>query len=203
MKKILLWITGIALTLVVIWLATGYHTTPEGAFEELQQSTDATLIPMVDESHVVLIDKNGELSLALMIPERGFLITTLYTDFEISPTNLNVFDVDLDQNIAFLNAPGKWEHAYGLLKSEEVEHLTNSWPLEYEAPYPVHSLADYFSESTFEDLILWDFPQELEKDTLQSSFYFLDENEAVIEEIQNEYTIEEFHANEDVTTDKE
>ena len=203
MKKTLLWITGIALTLVVIWLATGYHTTPEGAFEELQQSTDATLIPMVDEGHVVLIDENGELSLALMITERGFLFTILYTDFEIFPTNLNVFEVDLDQNIAFLNAPGKWEHAYGLLKSEEAEHLTNSWPLEYEAPYPVHSLADYFSDSAAEDLILWDFPQELQKEDLQSSFYFLDENETLIQEIQNGYTIEEFHANEDFTTTKE
>ena len=192
MKKVLLWIIVVAVIFFTIYLVTGYHTTPEGAFEEMQQSTDATLIPMVDEGHVILIDENGELSIALMITERGFLVNSLYTDFELFPTNLNVFDVNLDQNIAFLNAPGNWEHAYGLVKSEEVKHLASSWPLEQEDPLIVHPLATYIPDSAAEDIILWDFPQELEKETLQSSFYFLDANETVIGEIQNNYTIEEF-----------
>lgn len=192
MKKVLLWIIVVAVIFFTIYLVTGYHTTPEGAFEEMQQSTDATLIPMVDEGHVILIDENGELSIALMITERGFLVNSLYTDFELFPTNLNVFDVNLDQNIAFLNAPGNWEHAYGLVKSEEVKHLASSWPLEQEDPLIVHPLATYIPDSSAEDIILWDFPQELEKETLQSSFYFLDANETVIGEIQNNYTIEEF-----------
>ncbi|MBT2570028.1 hypothetical protein [Planococcus sp. ISL-110] len=194
MKKVLLWI---AVAILIIHLVTGYHATPEGAFEELQQSTDATLIPLVDEGHVILLDENGGLSIALMITERGFLVTTLYTDFETFPTNLNVFDVDLDHTIAFLNAPGNWEHAYGLVKSEEVKYLASSWPLEYEDPLTVHPLADYILDSAAEDLVLWDFPQELEKDTLQSSFYFLDANETLIERIKNDYRVEEFFVSED------
>lgn len=203
MKKILLWSAGVVVAILIIYLVTGYHTTPEGAFEELQQSTDATLIPMVDEGHVILLDENGGLSIALMITEYRFLVTTLYTDFEIFPTNLNVFDVDLDQNIAFLNAPGNWEHAYGLVKSKEVKYLASSWPLEYEDPLTVHPLADYIPDSAAENIVLWDFPQELEKETLQSSFYFLDADETLIERIQNDYTVEEFFVMEGSTDSKE
>lgn len=197
MKKFLLSITGVAAVIATIYLATEYHTTPEGAFEELQQSTDATCIPMVDEGHVIVIDEDGALSVALMNTERRFLVTTLYTDFEIYPTNLNVFDVTLNQTIVFLNAPGNWEHAYGLVKNEEATYLASSWPLEHEDPLTIHPLADHISDSAAEEIVLWDFPQELEKDTLQSSFYFLDKNETVIEEIQNEYTAEEFFTDKD------
>lgn len=192
MKKILLWLSGAAVIFLIVYLVTGYHTTPSGAFEELQQSTDSKLIPTVDEGQVILIDENGALSIALMITERRFLVNTLYRDFEIFPTNLNVFDADLDRTIAFLNAPKGWEHTYGLVKSKEVEYLESPGALEFEDALKVYPLTDYMNNSNAEDIILWSYPQELEKDTLQSSLHFLDANEELVKEIENEYAIEEF-----------
>lgn len=192
MKKILLWLSGAAVTFLMVYLVTGYHTTPSGAFEELQQSTESTLIPTVDEGKVMLIDKNGELSIALMITERRFLVNTLYTDFEVFPTDLNVFDANLDRSIAFLNAPNGWEHAYGLVKNKKVKYLADSWYPEHEKALKVYPLTDYINNSDAKDIVLWYYPQELEKDTLQSSLYFLDVNEKSVGEIENDYVIEEF-----------
>lgn len=192
MKKNLLWLSGIAVTFLIIYLATGYHTTPGNAFEELQHSTDSTLIPTVDEGQVILIDENGELSIALMVTERRFLVKTLYTDFEIYSSNLNVFDADLNHTIAFLNAPKGWEYTYGLVKSKEVKYLADSWYPKHEEALTVHSLTDYLPSADAEDIVLWFYPQELEKDTLQSTLHFLDANEKLVEEIENKYVIEEF-----------
>ncbi|MDN3426473.1 hypothetical protein QMA04_13120 [Planococcus sp. APC 3900] len=192
MKKTLLWISVVVVIILVIFLVTGYHTTPEGAFEELQQSTDATLIPMVHEEHVILIDENGALSVALMTTERRFLFNIFYTDFEIFPTNLNVFDVNLNHTIAFLHAPENSEYTYGLVKNEEVKYLAGSWYPEYEDPLAVYPLTDYISKDDVEDVILWFFPQELEEDTISSDLNFLDRNEELIEEIKKDFTTEEF-----------
>ncbi|ANU09700.1 hypothetical protein BBH88_05005 [Planococcus antarcticus DSM 14505] len=172
MKEILLWIIGVAATILTVYLVTAYHTTPEGAFEELRQSTDATLIPMVDEEQVILIDENGALSVALMITERRFLFNIFYTDFEVFPTNLNVFDVNLNHTIAFLNASENWEYTYGLVKNEEVKYLAGSGYPELEDVLAVYPLTDYISNDDVEDVIVWFFPQELEKDTIASNLNF-------------------------------
>ncbi|MDQ0429529.1 hypothetical protein QOZ98_002357 [Planomicrobium stackebrandtii] len=192
MKKVVLSFVSIAVIVLAIYLVTSYHITPEGAYNELLESTDATPIQTIDEGHVILIDDKGALSVALMITEYRFLVTTLYTDFEIFPTNLNVFDVDLDQTIAFLNAPGNWEYTYGLVKSEEVKYLESPGDPEFEDALAIYPLTDYISNADAEDVILWFFPQELEKDTLSSDLNFLDGNEEAVEEIKNDYLIEEF-----------
>lgn len=197
MKKVILWIASIVVSALTLHLITSYHTTPEGAYDELLKSTDATLIPTVDEGQVILIDEYGALSIALMDTEPRFLFKTFYTDFEIFPSNLNVFDVNPVHNIAFLTAPENWEYTYGLVKNEEVKYLESPGDTEYEDALAVYPLTDYIANADAEDVILWFFPQELEKDTVSSNLNFLDANEEVVEEIKNDYVVEEFFVNED------
>ena len=74
----------------------------------------------------------------------------------------------------------------GMLGSKPDQAMIKSTKLEFA------NMREQLQKADAEDFILWFFPQELENDTVSSTINFLDENEALVEEIKGNCAIVEF-----------
>ncbi|MBT2572330.1 hypothetical protein [Planococcus sp. ISL-110] len=174
MKKIMWSFTLVSLVAVVLWTVnyfqTHYHKTPEAAFEELVQTSDAAVFALDDHQVAFLLHKDGTISIAFMYVERLF---DIYKDFEVFPTKLTVFEDSLGDDIPYAADPEFLGYSFGLIQNEKVAYTT--WR---EAPpgeeREVIPLGDFLEDPDLKNISLWSFPGAIRPADLEKMLMFLD-----------------------------
>ncbi|MDQ0428603.1 hypothetical protein QOZ98_001429 [Planomicrobium stackebrandtii] len=174
MKKTIRSLILVSLLVVILWavnyLQTNYHKTPEAAFEELVQTSDATVFPLDDNRLALLLNQDGTMSIAHMDVERLF---DIYKDFEVFPTKLTVFEDSLDKTIPYTTDPEFLEYSFGLIQNEKAAYTT--WK---EAPAGeernVIPLDNFIEDPDLNGISLWTFPGAMLPVDLERMLVFLD-----------------------------
>lgn len=172
-------LTGLAIIILGItgYLILNYHTTAEGAIDELRAETKTPTLQW-DETKAFIIEEDGRISIAYSKVTR--LPSRIYKDFEISPTKLNINDIEGEKDILYSNFPKEYS-AFGLIKSDQVEYSIRSNPNQLDNAMKVFHLDEYFDDTKFRDVKLWYIPFTLSPENIEEVLNFLDKNNKVLE----------------------
>jgi len=153
-----------------------YHTTPEGAMDELNKKTEGHILPLSDNTVALLIDEDGAVSVASskIVHPLGW-----YKDFDLSKTDLNVYETDFEKEIPYTHAPKTEGLSFGLIKSEQVESSLVGIELRKQSATNVFHLEDYLENQGLKSVKLWYSFVLGEGDTFNDVF-FLDINKEVV-----------------------
>ena len=179
MKKILY--GALVVTILIIGIVgnfmLNYHSTPEGAMDELNKQTEGLILPLSDNTEALLIEEDGTVSVASskIVHPLGW-----YKDFDLSKTDLNVYETDLEKEIPYTHAPKTEGLSFGLIKNEQIESSLVGIELRKQSATNVFHLEDHLENQRLTNVKLWYSFVLGEGDTFDDVF-FLDKNKEVVQ----------------------
>jgi hypothetical protein len=120
--KLLLGLFIVSIACFVIYAVLNFHTTREGAYQELACSKKKTCIPLRDERYVLMIDEEGNLSLAITKIIYPF---GLYKNFKVYPTELNSHDKLPENGVSYTSISASGELIFGLTNRADISFMVS------------------------------------------------------------------------------
>lgn len=181
MKKLFLAIIALLVILIsgiVVFTIQHYHTSTLGALSELKGQTDGQVLSLSDDTLALIIHEDGYISIAY---SEALYTAGLYKDFDIYPSQLNVYDINGENDIPYTNSPKKAGLSFGLVKSEDIEYSIREMRLVNENATKVLNLDEYLDNPELKDISLWYVYSNFAPGSSVNELYFLDKNK---EEVQ-------------------
>lgn len=177
MKRSLFIVVVVLIFAIVGNFILNYHTTQEGAMDELNKKSDGKVIPLSDNTEALLIQKDGTVLVASskVVRPLGW-----YKDFSVSNTDLNVYETDFEENAPYTHAPKTEGLSFGLIKSKQIESSSTENELSRQNTTTVFQLEDLLEDERLKNVKLWHSFILGEGDTIDDVLFF-DKNKEVVE----------------------
>ncbi|WNB90821.1 hypothetical protein [Bacillus sp. NEB1478] len=120
LRRFLLLIS-VGLACFIVYFVTHFHTTRDGAYQELTHC-DKTYIQLSDDRYVLVIDNEGNFSLAItkIIYPFGF-----YKDYEVFPTTLNLHDKLPKVGVSYSAISASKELYFGITDRTDISFMAS------------------------------------------------------------------------------
>lgn len=163
---------------VAAYLISSYHYTPDAALDELNEKTDAEVLPLTDDTLALLIEKDGTISYASsnVLRPLGW-----YKDFTVFKTRLNIHDKDINQKIPYINIKSHEQFSYGLINNDKVAYAIVGNPNIKENAIKTFNLSNYINDPDLRSVKLWYVPISVNQEHVNNNPVFLDKNNNVLE----------------------
>ncbi|MDR7071787.1 hypothetical protein [Fictibacillus barbaricus] len=122
MAKAFLGLFVASIACFVIYGVLNFHTTWEGAYQELACSKEKTCITLRDQRYVLLINERGDLSLAITKIIYPF---GLYEDFKVYPTEMNSHDKLPENGVSYTSISASGELIFGLTNRTDISFMVS------------------------------------------------------------------------------